>query len=411
MASYETSAADVTIAIDDALAAGAISGATAAAIKDIVDQLEASGQTVAVDAATTDITDAAAVTAPVVMMAADTSANVTFGADSPVKAMIVGGAGDSNVVFETSDDVSVQLQGGTGDSVATGAGDDSITFTGGTATINTGEGDDQVILQGGTDGGHATIQGGSGNMVIDIQADLAADGVTASIDAGDGFDAVSLNQGKAGHFFEFMNGVFRLVKNAINAHDDDMAVAAGRADNGGIDMVNVNVVQFTDGDTIKDITILADTQGEAMVGRLYAVALGRQAIDHDGANGTGGTNLNGLDFWIDTFGAGNADADLDHLAKSLVNCQEFNDKYGAMSEQDFANAMFANLNAIAADGATTITQVNGMTAADYATQIANGTLSMQDAAIAIANSAEAVKVMGMDGSQYIIDGYTTGDAQ
>lgn len=410
MASYESDLAAVTESIDTALAAGSVSQATADAIKSIVADLETSGQAVVVDQVTTNIESAAQVTGEVVMMDANTSANVTFDANSNVQAMVVGGAGNSNVVFETSKDVTVQLQGGANDSVSTGSGNDSITFTGGTATIDTGEGDDTVVLQGGTGGGYAELKGGSGNMNIKLEVDLAVDGVTASIDAGDGFDSVSMNQGREGHFFSFLNGVFKMVKQAIMARDGDAA-----DDQGGIQMQNVNVVQFTDGmdddgnDIISDITILADTKGEAMVGRLYQVALGRMAIDHTGEGDDGSTILNGLNYWIEEFGAGNDDVDLNHLAHSFVNCDEFNNKYASMSAEDFANAMFNNLN-MATSGAP-ITEVNGMTAADYAAQIASGAMSMQDAAIEIANSQEAVKVMGVDGSQYVIDGYSTGDAQ
>lgn len=391
MANYED-AAGVTDVINNAAAAGGLSQETADAINTIVNQLADNGQAANAEVVATDITSAAQVTAPVVIMDANTKADVTFTADSPVKAMVVGGAGDSNVKFETNDDVAVQLGGGENDSVATGGGNDTITFAGGSATIDTGEGDDQVVIQ---NEGHAEIKGGSGNMTIQIQTDIS--GASASIDAGDGFDAVSLTQGRVGHFFSFLNGVFRMVKNAIDGHDEGIARAAEST--GGLDMQNVNVVQFTDSDgNIEDLTILADTKGEAMVGRLYSIALGRQAID---ANGNA-TNIDGLTWWEESFGASKDDVDLDHLAKSFVNCDEFYSKYGDnMTSQQFADAMFANLNAV---NDTSITAVNGMTAADLAAQVESGALSRVDAAIMMANSQEAMQVTGVDGAQYVIDG-------
>lgn len=400
MASYETSASDVTTAIDESLAAGAVSEQTATAIKEIVDSLATAGDAVTIDQATTNIVSAADVTAPVVMMAADTKANVTFGADSPVKAMVVGGAGDSVVKFETSDNVTVQLQGGNNDSVSTGAGDDSITFAGGTATIDTGEGNDTVVLQGGTDGGEATVTGGSGNMTVNIDFDLADTNVKATVDAGDGFDGVAVGGSRAEHFFEFVNGFFRMVKNAVSAHDDGVRAAA--EPNAYVDMTNVNVVTFTDdAGEIADITILADTAGEALVGRLYQVALGRQAIDL-GADGK--TELTtSLDYWTNEFGAGNemSAEQLDHMARAIVNSDEFVTKYGDMNGQEFANAMFANLNDVATQaGLEQITQIGDLTVDDFAAAINNNTMSMQDVAIQIANSNEAIQLLG--DAQYII---------
>lgn len=402
-ASYDNADAILDI-IADSADKGGISSETANAISEIIESMVTSGA--AVTAATVaqidtgSLTNASEVTAPIVLMGKNATADVTFDANSPVKAMVVGGGGESNVVFETSDDVTVQLQGGLKDTVSTGAGDDQITFAGGSATIDTGEGNDTVVLQGGDNGGEARITGGSGNMNIKIDFDLATVGVTATIDAGDGFDAVSIAQPKLPNMFSFLNGVFKMVAGSRGRAQDDVAT---QADEGGIDMVNVNVVQFgEDAEHLDDITILADTKGEAMIGRLYKVALGRDAIDHTGAGATGDTTLAGLNFWFEDAGAAKDDADLDHIAKSFVNCQEFNDKYGAMTAQEFADAMFANLNK--ANG-TSIEYVNGMTAADYAAQIANGSMTMQDVAIVIANSSEAVDVMGLNGSQYIIDGY------
>lgn len=404
MASYENAAA-ITETIQAAEAAGGISSATAAAITALVEELNNTGSVVAVEQVDSNITsaDAAQIDAPIVLMAENTNIQATFDDTSAVKAIVVGGAGNSNVAFTTSDDVTVQLQGGTGDSVATGAGDDAITFTGGSATINTGEGDDQVILQGGTDGGSATVEGGSGDMVVQIEVDLATDGVNATIDAGDGFDQVTLAQPKAGHFFEVVgNGIFKLVSRALSGHDDGIAARAA-SEAGGVTMENVNVVTFTNGgeDSIQDIAILADNKAQAMVGKLYAVALGREAIDFAEDGYKGDTELTGLNFWLDQAAA--EGTDLDHLYQSLVNCEEFDNLYGKLNDQDFANAMFANLGKIAG---STITSVDGMTAADYAAQIASGAMTRADAAIQIAGSEQASDLLGVDGAQYVIEGYT-----
>lgn len=398
MASYND-AASVETVIDDSLAAGGISQTTADQIKELVSQLGAEGATNVAENVKTNITEAAQVTAPVVIMDPTTSAKVTFDANSEVKAMVVGGGGNSEVKFETSEAVTVQLQGGENDSVSTGSGDDAITFAGGTATIDTGEGNDVVVLQGGEKGGVATVQGGTGNMVVNLDFDLGTANVSASIDAGDGFDAVSISQPRGGFLIQFVNGVFNMVKNALSAHDGE-----GRAAEGSIDMVNVNVVQFTGGDdTIDEISILATNEAQSLVGRLYQVALGREAIDHDGPNYTGGTNLVGLDNWMQAAAKiGNADqAGIDQMAYNLVNCTEFDDQYGTMSAQEFADAMFANLNKM--NTGADITTVNNMTAADYAAQIASGQMNKIDVAIDIASSDVAQDLA--TGSQYVIEGW------
>lgn len=405
MASYETSAAEVDSAINEALDKGSVSQATADAIKTIVNDIAVSGAAVTVAAPTQNI-DSANVAeivkdSPVVMMAKDTSADVTFDANSSVKAMVVGGAGNSKVAFETSDNVTVQLQGGENDEITTGDGKDAVTFAGGSATINTGGGDDEVILQGGENGGHATIQGGDGNMIVTVQAD----NVGASIDAGDGFDAVSMAGTRTGFSLDFMfdavQGVFRMVRNAITGQAEDAQAARAGEDN-AIVMKDVNVVQFTkdaQATTIDEITVLADTEGEATVAKLYAVALGREAIDGEvGVN----ANLDGLSYWL---GAVNEkDAILDNVYNALLACPEFADKYGAMDGTQFANAMFENLAKVGE--VDSVAAIDGMSAADLAARIDSGELSLENAAKLIAQSKTAADLLGNSGTQYVIDGYS-----
>lgn len=370
MASYEQSGAAVDNAINDALNQGTISQTTADAIKDIVNQLGGASANVEIANVETGVLTDAAIAAPIIMMGADASANVEFAADSPVQAMVVGGGGESNVVFQTSDNVTVQLSGGMNDSVQTADGHDTVTFAGGSATIGTGTGNDTVVLD-----------------MDKINMDDPT--TSASIDAGDGFDSVSIGAShRADLFFSFVNGVFRMVKQAITGRDGDIAAQAD-AGQASIDMTNVNVVTFTDSEgNIEGATILADTDGEAAVGRIYNVVYGREGVDSNAQ----GTNVDGIDFWFETYGASkDMTADqLNDLSRAMVGSSEFDAKYGSMDAQAFADAMFKNVNDLKAVDVTTI---NEMTAADFANAINSGQMTKQDVAVLIANSDAAVQAL------------------
>lgn len=330
--------------------------------------------------------------AQVIVMGADSSAEVTFAADSPVQTMVVGGGGSSVVKFETEKPVAVQLGGGSNDSVETGAGDDTITFTGGEATINTGEGNDTVVLQSGlnSDGtvnaGVATVRGGSGSMTIQLQSM----DVSAEIDAGAGFDRINVGQDILDMVFRFVDGKFRMHHSPRGRSADDAA------DGPSIGMENVNVVTFggEDDGTADAITVLANSQGDAIVASLYKVALGRYGLDapDDG-------QLGGIEFWVDQFDQSNEQ----HLVYSFLNCDEFHSKYDNMSATEYVQALFDNLGA--ANG-TTVTTVAGKTVADFAATITDDPVSRYDVAWTVATSEEAINILGQDGANYFVDGFS-----
>lgn len=379
MASYDN-AAGIGQIITDSVAAGGLSAATAEAIQSLLTEL---GNTAKADNVTTNITNAnqIAADAQIVIMDKDTSANVTFDANSNVQAMVVGGAGNSQVVFDTAKDVTVQLGGGENDSVSTGAGDDTITFAGGSATIDTGAGNDVVVLQG---EGNAHVTGGAGDMVIDIQTDSAA----ATIDAGTGFDRVNIVDSILNHVFQFINGRFQM-------HSEQP-----------ITMDNVNVVTFGDGDGINAMTVLADSQADAMVASLYKIALGRYGID----NGqTDDQIMGGIKFWTEEFDQGQGAEGLQHTVYSFLNCDEFHSKYDNMSATEYVQALFNNLGAA---NNSTITTIDGMSVADWAARIEEGNPeSMYQVAWDIASSQQAVNILGQDGVNYYVAGFdTNGDA-
>lgn len=368
-ASYE-SPSDIIDIFDQAAAGNDVSQATAAAITALVTGLTAAGAAVAVQEQATSVDNAAAVTAPILMMADNTKVDATFGADSPVKAVILGETDQaSNITFQTSDAVTVQLGGASGDSVQTGAGADSITFTGGSASIDAGSGNDVVVLQS---NGTANITQGAGNATIILQGFQGA----ATIDAGEGFDALQVGDSRADHTFTVLSdGTFQM-------HSD-----------AAITMENVNVVQFMNGDAIDEITVLASSKGEALVAMLYQVALGREAIDGTGA----GTNLDGLDFWFN-YDNDAANVNPEQLVAAFLACPEFGQKYGNLGDQQLVEQLMNNIKA----GTTTI---NGEDAAYYAQQLGSGAMDIEDVVTQFVNSDEARAALGEAGDGYVIFGY------
>lgn len=379
MANYE-SAEGITSIFDNAAAAGGVSQATANAISSLIQDLQSSGSSVAVAQDATSITQANVneVAAPIIMMGKGETVNATFDANSDVKAVVLNDASAaSNIKFETSDDVTVQLGGATGDQVTTGGGDDTIAFAGGSATVDTGDGNDTIALRG---NGDVQINAGDGNATIELDTDA----VQATIDAGDGFDNLTVSALRDAFTFT-VNSLGQFVMNSVGV---------GRAAGDGTEVVmdGVNVVEFHDSaTTIGDIAILASNEGQATVGRLYQVALGREAID---ANGT---NVDGLKFWFEQLEGNN---NPDQVYQAMLACPEFGAKYGesVMGNEQFVQAMMNNMG-------SGITTVNGQTAAEYAAQLAAGTVTRAELAIDFAQSDEAVTALGLDGTGYVIEGF------
>lgn len=326
-----------------------------------------------------------------IIMSSGTQAQVTFGAESQVKAMVVGDAGGSNVVFANDNNVAVTLTGGEKDSVSTGGGDDSIQFMGGSATINTGAGNDEVTL---LNGGTADVRGGDGHMNVWLAPNSP---VAATVDGGDGFDRVSIATDRSAHSFKLTED------GKIQMHSDQP-----------VTMTNVNLVLFdTDGDgqvsDLDQVTVLAEDANDSLVAKLYKVALDREPIDGaDGWDGTGTPQLGGIAWWTTEYQKLHPDASAEQLAKDFLGARladgstEFGNLYANMSNAEFAQALFNNLNE---GSANPVAAVNQMTAEQYAQQLDAGLISREDVAFQVANSQEAVQILGIDDIQYVIDNF------
>lgn len=396
MASYEQAA---TTVIEDIANNAVISGATSTAIMGIIESVaqgdpdakitmaEFTGEKAPEGTAIVTVGSGVELTqdpgGQAVIMSADTKADVVFAADSEVTTLVMGGAGDSKVVFETDKAVTVELGGGQNDSVATGSGNDEISFNGGSATVNTGEGNDKVLIQG---EGEATVIGGSGDMVITLNTASAA----VTIDAGDGFDELTLNDHRDAHQFSFINGVFQM-------HSENP-----------VTMTNVNAVTFdvdgVNGLSLGDqVTVLATDAADSMVAKLYKVALGREPIDFQSGQFTDG-NLGGLNWWFTQFDAQTDDHSIEHLVRSFLNCDEFHNLYDGKSNAEYVADLFTNL------GADPAAAVGNGTAAEWIAQLDAGNVDRYYVAQQIAGSNEAVQILGINGEQYVIDGFNDGNA-
>lgn len=284
----------------------------------------------------------------VLMDAAAPGANVTFNANAP--RLVVGGAGNDVLKFEGNADVTVETGGGN-DNVATGGGDDQIIANGsGDVTVVTGAGNDEVILQG--EGTRVVNLGGSGDNTVYLQST----DVTATVTGGDGFDRVVIAEDRSNH-------TFQKTANGVVMHSDKPTTLQG-----------VEVVDFVD----DQLTVLAATQEKSVIAKLYQVVFDRDA------------DLGGIQFWLDFLDKGNS---LEHTVYSFINSAEFNTKYANVSNESFINSLYENMAGRSADAAGV---------SYWMDRLAQGE-TRQDVAWAFAESAEATEIMGLDGSNYVID--------
>jgi len=353
MAQYEESTADVVATFEDSGLNNATTEAIASLLSDANTQIDAyTGG--AAPAGTNIVTVGAGQTltqdpgSPIIIMDADApGANVvldTSGGDR----LIVAGGGNDVIESGGAGNVSVETGGGN-DSISTGAGEDQIVITGtGDSTVSTGDGADEIVITG---EGSSSIDAGSGNDVIT----LASDSGQATVSGGSGFDQAQIEDFRDNHSYSLVNGV--LVMNSAPTQ-----------------LENVEVVQFEDG-----ISVLAENSTEAAIGRMYEVLFDREA------------DLGGLEHWT---GRAEAGESLVALANGFIASQEFQNKFASDSNEVFLGKLYQGMAGRAADA-------EGL--AYWMNQMENNGLSKADVAMSFAESQEAVKLMGIDGTQYVID--------
>ena len=284
---------------------------------------------------------------PVIIMDADApGANIVLDtADSD--RLIVAGGGNDIIVSEGDSNVTVETGGGN-DSITTGSGEDLVVITGdGDSTVSTGDGSDEIVITG---EGSASVDTGTGNDVIT----LASDSGEATVDGGEGFDRVQIDDSRDNHSFTYENGV--MVMNSTPTQIE-----------------NVEVVQFQDG-----ISVLAENSDNAAIARMYEVVFDREA------------DLGGLEYWTERADAGDS---LENITNAFVASEEFQNKFASDSNEEFLDKLYEGM-------ADRDPDAGGMTY--WLGEMDNG-LSQADVAIRFAESTEAVQLMGIDGTQYVID--------
>lgn len=261
--------------------------------------------------------------------------------------LLVAGGGDDVIEVVGNGNVTVETGGGN-DSVTTGAGRDHIVITGGgNSTVSTGEGNDSVIITG---DGNASVNTGAGNDRITLGSNQG----TATVDGGAGFDRAGLDDSRGQHSFTFVDGVLTL-----NSAPTELS--------------NVEVVEFNDG-----ISIIADNATQAGTGSLYEVLFDREA------------DLGGLEHWIDLNEAG---ASMNEITNGFVSSQEFQNAFAGDSNEVYVGKLYNNAFGREPDA-------EGL--AYWLGEMENG-MSQADVAVGFAQSQEAVQLMGIDGTQYIIN--------
>ena len=384
MAEYEASTAEIAQAIDSN---PYLSKETKSAIDAILADKGADGVALVEGNVTSaDVSNQEAV----LVSAGATLDNLTMGSDTT--ALVVGGGAQGDATMETEDAATVQLDGANvaltinndadnvvtmreadGSSLTTGDGDNTVTMTDtANASVKTGDGDDTININGTTSG---KIQTGSGDLTM-VMDESAQENAQITVDAGDGFDLLHLIGNAVKHTFSFVNGLFHM-NSADVAMTGVQVVAQDANSDGKIDLANDH------------ITVLAENVNDSVVAKLYKVALGREAIDGD--DGWGGSTLGGINWWMNQFEQQDSDQSMDHLVKSFLNCDEFHNKYDGVDNATYVNTLLSNAGADASLAST------------YLAQLESGA-SREDVAYNIVTNP-AVEVTGIDGQQYVVEGF------
>ncbi|WP_289022697.1 DUF4214 domain-containing protein [Desulfobacter postgatei] len=287
---------------------------------------------------------------PIIIMDADApAATVVLNTDTTDR-VLVAGSGDDSITTTGDGNVTVETGGGN-DSVITGSGEDMITVTGsGDSSVATGGGNDTIILTG---DGAPTVDAGDGNDVIVVGTDQGA----ATVDGGTGFDQGNVDDHRSQHSITIENGVVTL-------------------NSAPIQIENIEVIQYNDG-----ISILGDGNVESAAGRMYEVLFDREA------------DLGGLEHWFGKADSGNT---LEDIASGFLGSQEYSNWYESQetnTNSDFLDHLYQSGFGREADAEGKEYWLNRMSEG----------MTHAEVLSSFASSDEAVQLMGINGTQYVID--------
>ncbi len=255
--------------------------------------------------------------------------------------------------------VTIDTSGG-GRVLVAGGGDDQIIVEGeGPVTVETGGGSDSITAGGGDD--FIVINGDGNNSVDAGQGDdtiaLDTSGGASSIEGGEGFDTIDVSaDSRSEHRFI--------------SSEDGLTLHSAETKLSGVELV-----QFSD-----SLTVIADNADKADAARLYEVIFGREA------------DIGGMKFWMEQVDAGKS---IQEIANFFVASDEFQAMYSdSLSNEEFVARLYENSFNRSAEE-------SGL--AFWTGQLEEGKMSRGDVALFFADSQEAVTLMGIDGTQYVID--------
>lgn len=286
---------------------------------------------------------------PVIIMDSDApAAQVTLDAGTGQDRLFVGGGGDDNINITGTGNTIIETGGGN-DVIVGGSGTETVVITGsGNSSVSTGDGNDTIRIAG---DGAPTVDAGDGNDTIVLETDQGM----ATVDGGNGFDQALMNDSRDNHNFTVQDGIVVM-------------------ESAPTQIGNVEVVQFED-----SISVIADNSTEASLARMYEVMFDREA------------DLGGLDFW---FGRAEAGDSLEHIANAMAASDEFEATYNEIASEDvFLETLYQNAFGREADEGGK---------AYWLEQMSDG-MTQAQVAQSFALSVEAVELMGIDGTQYVID--------
>ena len=355
MAQYEQSTTSVTTTLGTSgLAPSTLSAITHLLSGSTTTTLSAGGGSATVPAGTNIVTVGSGQVlttdpaSPIIIMAHDApAADVVFSGGT--NRVVVTGGGNNNLVFSGFGDSTIQTGGGNDTIVAgTATGNLQVYLAGGNPSVLTGSGADLVTITG---TGNVTVNTGGGDDRIVISSDLA----NSTIVGGTGHNQVIIHDSHTNHFVTNVNG-HAVVHSAATAQ-----------------LTNIQVIEYDDG-----ISIIASTPEKAIVARMYEVAFGRQA------------DIPGINYWMDRLDAGET---VTQILKDFVGSPEFKAHHASQTNTEFLTSLYLGLANRAPD-------TQGL--AGWLDQMAHGA-TQAEIAFGFADSLEAINLMGITGTQYVID--------
>lgn len=243
------------------------------------------------------------------------------------------------------------------------------------------EGTQPVTVE--TGGGNDTVTTAQGNDVVFITGSGKA-----SIDTGAGFDRVEVKGGRGGFSFKIegkkvimtpkTTQKVTLSGEVIPDGEIVQLTSSSQTPNIEANIQGAEVIKFEDG----KISVVADTAIKGLVARLYEVLFNREA------------DLPGLEYWFNVA----EKADIKDIIHGFLNSVEYKILYANLSDEQFLRMLYKGM----ADREPDREGFNY-----WLSKLKEG-VSKVDIVYGFVASEEAIKVLGLDGSTYVIDFWKTG---